>query len=116
MKSIFTKNLKKCYITGNDKNIHIHHIFGAANKTNCEEYGFIIPLTDVYHNMSDNSIHFNKNWDLEIKLKCQDYWINELHKTEEDFIKIFGKWWTPENDLLYSKKKQKIGFNTKIRR
>lgn len=68
--SIFTKDLYRCVISGSCSNIHIHHIFGAANKRNSEKYGFIIPLTAEWHNMSDNGIHFNKTLDLHYKRLC----------------------------------------------
>ena len=90
--SIFTQNLYKCHITNTSSNVHLHHIFSAANKRNSEEYGFIVPLNAEYHNMSDKGIHFDKTLDLYYKRLCQDYWL-ENYGTKEEFIKIFGKWW-----------------------
>jgi len=90
--SIFTKNLYKCHITNTCSNVHLHHIFGAANKGNSEEYGFLVPLSAEYHNMSDKGIHYNKKLELKYKRICQDYWL-ENYGTKEEFIKVFGKWW-----------------------
>ncbi len=93
--SIFTKDLDRCYITGFDKSmadIHIHHIFDAANKANSEKYHFIVPLRADYHNMSDHGIHFDREMDLRFKKKCQDYWLKH-YGTKEEFIAVFGKWW-----------------------
>lgn len=90
--SIFTKNLYKCHITNTCSDVHLHHIFGAANEGNSEEYGFIVPLSAEWHNMSDNGIHFDKALDLHYKRLCQDYWL-ENYGTKEEFIRIFGKWW-----------------------
>lgn len=90
--SIFTDNLYKCVITGKTTDIHIHHIFGGSNKKNSEKYGFLIPLTADYHDMSDKAIHFNRELDLHYKRLCQAYWLDNIG-TKEDFIYTFGKWW-----------------------
>lgn len=94
--SIFTDDMGKCVITGEKKSsgadIHVHHIFGAANKTNSEKYGFLIPLRSDWHNMSDYGIHFNRDLELKTKRLCQDYWLDH-YGTKEEFIEIFGKWW-----------------------
>lgn len=79
-------------MSGSTSDIHIHHIFGASNKANSEKYGFIVPLRSDYHNMSDKGVHFNRDFDLLLKRKCQDYWLQH-YGTREEFIAIFGKWW-----------------------
>jgi hypothetical protein len=94
--SIFTNDLSRCYITGSTKaagaSIHIHHIFGASNKTKSEKYHFLIPLRDDWHDMADYGIHFNRKLELKIKRQCQEYWLAH-YGTKEEFIKVFGKWW-----------------------
>lgn len=94
--SIFTKNLDVCVITGARKDeytdIHVHHIFGAANKANSEKYGFLIPLRADWHDMADYGIHFNRELELKWKRKCQEYWL-ENYGTKEEFIKEFSMWW-----------------------
>jgi hypothetical protein len=93
--SIFTADLKTCYITGSNKDsadIHVHHIFGGANKANSEKYHFLIPLRADWHDMADYGIHFNRELDLKIKRFCQDYWL-EHYGTKEEFIVTFSKWW-----------------------
>ena len=91
-KSIFTNDLKKCYITGTRGMVHVHHIFGASNKANSEKYHFLIPLRADWHDMADYGVHFNKELDLKFKRKCQEYWL-ENYGSKEEFIKIFGMWW-----------------------
>lgn len=99
-KSIFTDNLKRCFITGctegyhNGKYhmIHVHHIFGASNKANSEKYHFLIPLRDDWHDLTGYGVHRNRTLDLTLKLMCQDYFI-ENYGTMEDFVSIFGKCW-----------------------
>ena len=92
LKSVFTNDLYTCIISGTKNNIHVHHIFEAANKANSEKYGFLIPLSAHWHDMSNEAIHFNRELDLKWKRKCQDYWL-ENYGTKEEFIKIFRKWW-----------------------
>jgi hypothetical protein len=94
--SIFTDDLTRCVITGSTKDsgavIHVHHIFGASNKTNSEKYHFLIPLRADWHDMADYGIHFNKELDLKFKRMCQDYYLKH-YGTKEQFISEFRKWW-----------------------
>lgn len=94
--SIFTDDLSRCVITGATKNsgadIHVHHIFGASNKTNSEKYHFLIPLRADWHDMADYGIHFNRELDLKFKRMCQEYYLKH-YGTKEQFISEFGKWW-----------------------
>ena len=94
--SIFTTDLDRCYITGSTKSeadIHIHHVFGAANKHNSERRGFIVPLRADWHDMADYGVHGkNKELDLKLKRACQEYYL-EHYGTKEEFIAEFGKWW-----------------------
>lgn len=93
--SIFTDDLTTCYITGSNKDnadIHVHHVFGGANKANSEKYHFLIPLRADWHDMADYGIHFNRELDLKIKRFCQEYWL-EHYGTRDEFIKVFGQWW-----------------------
>ena len=93
--SIFTKDLNRCLITGSAKpehDIHVHHIFGAANKANSEKYHFLMPLRADWHDMADYGIHFNEALDLRYKRKCQEYWLQH-YGTKEEFIEIFNQWW-----------------------
>lgn len=95
--SIFTNTMNVCIITGTTKEsgavIDPHHIFGAADKGSSEKYGFMLPLRRDWHEVANYSIHMDKMLDLKYKLKCQEYWINVLHKTEQEFRKEFRKWY-----------------------
>lgn len=95
MHSVLTNDLEHCYITGST-NVAIHHIFpGHANRKLSEEWGFVVPLRPDWHNMSNYGVHFNRELDLKLKCKCQEWWLENGH-TKEEFIKIFGKWWVAE--------------------
>lgn len=98
-RSIFTDDLKTCYISGVKTNIDIHHIFGGPRKTFSEKYGFIVPLSTDWHTQAPYAVHRDKKLDLELKIKCQNYWINVLNKTKEEWIDECGKWWVLNEDI-----------------
>lgn len=90
--SIFTNDLSKCIITG-DLADHVHHIFSGSRKALSEKYGFLIPLRADWHNITPYSIHMDRDLELKYKTACQDYYINVLGKSKEEWISEFGKWW-----------------------
>lgn len=88
MKSIIS-NEKICYFCGTTQNIHLHHIYHAANKIISDKNGFTIYLCGVHHNLSKNSVHYNKEMDLELKRLCQSKY-EETH-TREEFMTLIGR-------------------------
>lgn len=56
---VVTKDMEHCIICGKPGVWH-HLIPGTANRKKCDEDGLIIPLCPEHHNMSDMSVHFNK--------------------------------------------------------
>ena len=44
-----------------------------------------------WHNISNYGVHFNKELDLLLKRTAQLIWQEYYNKTEEDFIKRYGK-------------------------
>ena len=87
-KSILTKDMSRCVICGRPKEA-VHHVFGGPNRKNSEKYGLKIPLCNSCHNMSPESIHFNRELDLTIKRKAQK--IFESKYSHELFMEVFGK-------------------------
>jgi hypothetical protein len=81
---------KKCYITGATEGLHKHHIFGGANRKLSEQYGLYVYLIPKYHNMSDEGVHFNREFDLQLKREGQRKF-ESLYGSREDFRRIFGK-------------------------
>ena len=94
--SVFTDNFSRCIVSGRYCETHPHHIFGNANKALSEKYGFIIPLAPDWYEGTTYSIHQDKKLDLYWKCKCQEYWVNVLHKTKEEWIREFHRWWIEE--------------------
>ncbi len=88
MKSIMQDH-KECYLTGSTNDLHKHHVFGGANRSNSEKYGCWIWLRSDWHNMSDRGVHFDRQLDLTIKrdtqAKFESIWGHAL------FLKVFGK-------------------------
>lgn len=90
-RSVLTDDLKHCIVTGSPC-VHIHHVFGGANRKHSEADGFIIPLRPEFHNMSDQGIHFNREMDLHYKRLCQEYF-EKYMGTQKQFISRYGKSW-----------------------
>lgn len=67
----------------------MHHVFGGPNRKNSEHYGLKVPLCNEHHNMSDWSVHLNREMDLEIKKLAQIAF--EDRYTHEKFMEVFGK-------------------------
>ncbi len=65
--------------------------FGRGKRELSIEDGLVIFITPALHNMSDIGIHFNRDFDLYAKRIAEKTWIEYYNKTEEDFIKRYGK-------------------------
>lgn len=88
-KSILTDNLDVSYLSGLPREC-IHHVFGGNGRRKISEReGFIVPLTNAEHNMSNRGVHFNKKLDRWLKCLCQSKY-EETH-TREEFIKLIGR-------------------------
>ena len=68
MESILTDDDEHCYIcelSGYDTiSRHEHHIFFGPLRDTSERMGFKVPLCAYHHNMSKNSVHFDRNLDV----------------------------------------------------
>ena len=91
--SIFTADMHCCVITGSTEHIDPHHIFSGCDKAFSEKYGFMVPLRRDWHEGTTYSIHQDRELELRWKLKCQEYWINVLGKTKEDWLKECRMWY-----------------------
>jgi hypothetical protein len=72
---------------------HRHEVFGAYNRQKSIEDGLVIFLRPEDHNMGDNGIHKNREFDLYAKRKAQLRWMEFYGKTEEQFRQRYGKSW-----------------------
>lgn len=82
--------MNECYFCGTTKNLHIHEVFyGTANRQKSIRYGCCVSLCAIHHNLSNMSVHFNKDMDLNLKRTMQKRFVEVYPKL--DFLKIFGK-------------------------
>lgn len=83
--SVFTKDLKHCYLCGNKRD-DLHEIFAGRNRINSMKYGFVLPLCRMCHTRYQNDFSFNRYW----YQKAEKYFLDNIGMVE-DFIKIFRK-------------------------
>ena len=82
-------NLDKCYFCGKPREC-IHEVyFGNANRNISIKNGFCVGLCHEHHNMSINSVHYNREMDLKLKKLYQKEY--EKNHTREEFISLIGK-------------------------
>lgn len=88
--SILQEEMNECYFCGTTKNLHIHEVFyGTANRQKSIRYGCCVSLCATHHNLSNISVHFNKDMDLNLKRSMQKRFIEVYPNI--DFLKTFGK-------------------------
>lgn len=80
---------QRCYKCGTIFNLHKHHIYGGANRKVSEAQGFYVYLCAGHHNMSDEGVHFDKDFDLELKQECQRKY--EEEHTRDEFMELIGR-------------------------
>ena len=80
---------KECFVTHAKYGLHKHHIYGGPNRRISEENGFYIYLIPKLHNMSNEGIHFNKDFDLYVKKLCQAEY--EKTHTRAEFMALIGR-------------------------
>ena len=89
MKSILQQK-KECFVTHKTVGLHKHHIYpGYGTRQICEREGFYIHLIPRLHNMSDEGIHFDKGFDLDMKKLCQAVYENT--HTRHEFMSVIGR-------------------------
>lgn len=87
---------KVCYKCKTPLGLHLHHIYEGANRRISDRNGFTIYLCGKHHNLSNDGIHFNKEYDLCVKRECQRRY-EESHSREE-FMKLIGRNYLDEED------------------
>lgn len=90
MKSIIQAK-KECYKCETPFNLHKHHIFEGRNRKNSDRDGCWVWLCARHHNMSDEGVHFNKEFEQSLKKEAELKWLEYYNKDIEDFIKRYGR-------------------------
>ena len=86
-KSILQPDEKRCFVSGSEKNLDLHHIYaGVANRKISDKYGCWVWLRHDIHMILHDQ---DKELDMELKRICQEKF-EETH-TREEFRKLFGK-------------------------
>lgn len=88
MKSI-VNNEKSCFKCRTTYNLHKHHIFEGRNRQNSEKYGLWVYLCGKHHNLSNEGVHFCKEFDNELKKQGQEAFEREYQ--DLDFLSIFKR-------------------------
>ncbi len=80
------------YSTERYGNLHRHEIFFGWGKRQLSiDYGLVVFLTPEMHNTSNRGVHFNREFDLELKRLGQTAAMEYYGWTVAEFIAIFGK-------------------------
>lgn len=79
------------YATERFMGAHRHEVFFGKNRKKSIDYGLVVFLTPEMHNMSNNGVHFNREFDLTLKKIGQRTAMRYYGWTTYDFIRIFGK-------------------------
>ena len=81
---------KECFVCGRSGTLHLHHVFGGANRKKSDIYGCWCWLCPEHHNMSREGVHLNRKLDLQVKEKCQEEW-EAKYGSRGKFRAVFGK-------------------------
>lgn len=79
------------YSTVRYGNLHRHEVFFGSNRQKSIKYGLVVFLRPEMHNLSKNGVHFNRGFDLQLKIIGQKAAMHHYGWTTEEFIKIFGR-------------------------
>ena len=92
MDSIIT-TVKSCYFCGSEQNLEEHHVFyGTANRRISEVHGLKVYLCAECHR-GTYGVHgkYGHEKDPSLKMAAEYAWMKHYNKTEDDFIRIYGK-------------------------
>ena len=80
---------KKCYVTGVENGLHLHHVFRGSRRKHSDDYGLTVWLHhDVHRRLHDHSKPFET---LENDLKpIAQKAFEDNGGTRDDFRRIFG--------------------------
>lgn len=79
---------KKCIICGSPY-VEKHHVFGASNRDNSEQYGLTVYLCHKHHNEPPEGVHFNREFSDRLKEWAQMQF--DTYYPDKDFRQIFGR-------------------------
>ena len=83
--SVFTDDLKTCYLCGKPKN-DLHELLEGRNRINSIKFGYVIPVCRLCHSQIQNNIEFKNVW----AKKAQEHFEENIG-TRDEFLNIFRK-------------------------
>lgn len=81
-------NLDYCYFCGKPAEC-IHEVYYGKNRQISIKNGFCVGLCNYHHNMSDQSVHFNKEMNQELRQEYQKAF--EKMFSHEEFMNLIGE-------------------------
>lgn len=87
MRSIL-QGSKKCLICGSPY-VEKHHVFGASNRDNSEQFGLTVYLCHKHHNEPPEGVHFNREFADKLKGWAQVQF--DTYNPDKNFVEIFGR-------------------------
>lgn len=91
-------NKEKCIMppsllweTERREGLHRHEIFYGKNRQKSIEDGLVVFLTPARHNGSSNGVHYNHDFDMELKCEGQRAAMKHYGWTTEEFIARYGR-------------------------
>ena len=84
----------RCYICKRElQNLHLHHIYPGSGRRHISDWeGCTVYLCPENHNMSNRSVHYDKDLLEGLQRDCQRRWEDREGATDhEAFIKVFGE-------------------------
>lgn len=79
------------YSTERYPGLHRHEVFFASNRQKSIELGLVVFLTPEMHNMSNQGVHFNREFDLELKKIGQQAAMDYYGWDIDEFREQFGR-------------------------
>ena len=93
MSKSIVSNIRRCFVCETTLSLEKHHIFfNRANRKLSEKYGCWVYLCAIHHRDSKQGVHFNREFDQNLKKACQGMFEKTVGSREE-FMEIFGKNW-----------------------
>ena len=88
VKSIIVPDMDVCMFCGRPREA-VHHVFGGPDRKKSERYHLVVPLCNDHHNMTDESVHFDKYMRRTVQSLGQTAFEREYG--HDKFMKVFGK-------------------------
>ena len=83
-------DMKTCFFCGRPREC-IHEVYyGTANRKVSIQNGFCVGLCNEHHNMSNDSVHHNREMDLKLKKEVEKAYLEQGHSIN-DFLQLVGK-------------------------